>query len=189
MTPMSVAGAMAGCPAKTRADGRMIVATDKTMERTTIMFYKHQFTIEIDHETAQRFRDRCAQAHVGIAHALRCLLRPDSADGLYRGAHYDFSGIPRLPHEDLANGGRPDSLSVGLTPAMYDVFTRYALGENTSRSELARKLIKASLTDPNFDLKVAEKTRTLELDCRESLAGIGAASHEENCARCGRKSR
>lgn len=150
------------------------------------MFYTHQFAIEIDHETARRFRDRCAQAHVGISHALRCLLRPDSADKLYKGAHYDFTGVPRLPREELARGGQADSLTVNLTPAMYDVFTRYAIGANASRSELARQLVKESLTDPDFDLVVAQKTWTLELDGREMLASIGAADHGENCTRCGK---
>ena len=82
---------------------------------------------------------------------------------------------------------RSDSLAVSLTPAMYDVFTRYALGAEASRSELARELIGASLTDPEFDLIVSPKTWTLELECREMLASIKAANHEENCTRCGKK--
>lgn len=151
------------------------------------MFYAHQFTIEIDHETAQRFRDKCEQAGVTIAHALRCLLRPDSADKLYRGEHYNFANVPRLPRTEHARGARTDSLAVSLTPAMYDVFTRYALGAEASRSELARELIGASLSDPEFDLMVSPKTWTLELDCREMLASIKAANHEENCTRCGKK--
>lgn len=61
------------------------------------MFYKHHFTVVIDHDTAQDFRNKCAEFKVRTGHAIRCLLQPHDVSGLYQGDRLDFDGIPGCP--------------------------------------------------------------------------------------------
>lgn len=74
-----------------------MIVDAETVERGRIMFYKHHFTVVIDHDTAQDFRNKCAEFKVRTGHALRCLLQPHDVSGLYQGDRLDFDGIPGCP--------------------------------------------------------------------------------------------
>lgn len=88
---------VSACPPRSGVFRRTMIVDAETVERGRIMFYKHHFTVVIDHDTAQDFRNKCAEFKVRTGHALRCLLQPSSIDELYKGDRLDFDGIPRLP--------------------------------------------------------------------------------------------
>ena len=177
---------VSACPPRSGVLRRTMIVDAKTAERGRIMFYKHHFTVVIDHDTAQDFRNKCAEFKVRTGHALRCLLQPPSIDELYKGDRLDFDGVPRFPGERLIGGENPDRLTVNLSPAMYDVFTRYAIARECSRSELARVRVFESLQSRRFEEIISPLTDTLEFNCRMMLDRIGAPDHRETCARCGR---
>ena len=177
---------VSACPPKSGVFRRTMIVDAETVERGRIMFYKHHFTVVIDHDTAQDFRNKCAEFKVRTGHALRCLLQPPSIDELYKGDRLDFDGIPRLPGERLIGGENPDRLTVNLTPAMYDVFTRYAIAREYSRSELARMRVFEATRTQYFEELIGPTTWTLEIKCRTMLEQIGAPAHKETCTRCDR---
>lgn len=136
------------------------------------MFMKKQFNTEIDHETAQRVREKCRELDVGIGHFIRCIIVPDDVEALYEGDDLSFAGIPRLT---LARPGEicnDDRITARMSVAQYEVLTRYALKAEMSRSELMRLLVSQALEDPSINIIAGHSEWRVEHDCRELLDAI-----------------
>ena len=136
------------------------------------MFMKKQFNTEIDHETAQRVREKCRELDVGIGHFIRCIIVPDDVEALYEGDDLSFADIPRLT---LARPGEicnDDRITARMSVAQYEVLTRYALKAEMSRSELMCLLVSQALEDPSINIIAGHSEWRVEHDCRELLDAI-----------------
>ncbi|WP_152571206.1 ribbon-helix-helix protein, CopG family [Bifidobacterium tsurumiense] len=133
---------------------------------------KKQFNTEIDHETAQRLRDKCKELGVGIGHFIRCIIVPDDAEALHEGDDLGFADIPRPTPVHSGENRNDDRISARMSEAEHEVLTRYAIKGELTRSELMRLLISQALEDPQVDIIVERTDWQVERKCRELLNAI-----------------
>lgn len=148
------------------------MTVDGTRMKGKDMFMKKQFNTEIDHETAQRLRDKCRELGVGIGHLIRCIIVPDDENALYEGDDLSFSDIPRPTPVHRGENINDDRITARLSEAEHEVLTRYALKGELTRSELMRLLISQALDDPSLDIIVQRSDWQVERNCRALLNAI-----------------
>lgn len=136
------------------------------------MFLKKQFNTDIDHETAQRLRDKCRELGVGIGHFIRCITVPDDAEALYEGDDLSFADIPRPTPVHPGEICNDDRITARMSEAQHEILTRYALKAEMTRSELMRLLVVQALEDPSINIIVGRSEWQVEYNCQKLLDAI-----------------
>lgn len=144
------------------------------------MFMKKQFNTEIDHETAQRVREKCRELDIRIGHFIRCIIVPDDADALYDGDDLDFGDVPRAIPVHSGGNANDDLLSARMSEAEHEVLTRCAIKGELTRSELMRLLIAQALENPELGVITDRSDWEIELACRKLLNAIRDRRADQN---------
>ena len=148
--------------------GNAPIMTGKAKRKERSMFMKKQFNTEIDHETAQRVRDKCRELDIRIGHFIRCIIVPDDADALYDGDDLDFGDVPRAIPVHSGGNANDDLLSARMSEAEHEVLTRCAIKGELTRSELMRLLVAQALENPELGVITDRSDWEIELACGSS---------------------
>lgn len=144
------------------------------------MFMKKQFNTEIDHETAQRVRDKCRELDIRIGHFIRCIIVPDDADALYDGDDLDFGDVPRAIPVHSGGNANDDLLSARMSEAEHEVLTRCAIKGELTRSELMRLLVAQALENPELGVITIDPTGRSSLPAGSSSMRFVTGRRTEN---------